>query len=852
MDKDKITSYHLAYIEKGGNSLVKESWEYFNIKDRNSDDVVTVVIVDKRFEPLFNKDHKESLRRNNVKVEGHYFNGTVVTGKVGDIIQVCDECHVMNPNKIFMEATTITEAPDDHGVLTDDELDAQYEQELAALQARAKARKDYAIRQREANALKDKEAQEQAAEEAERDASAIALGKEKLAEIDAADGDSDIEKFFNVLVPQSGKAGTVGGEYVRAMMKILYRDYNDGDVFYKGYGLETCGNAAKFLADNANLEDDFIKIAEDRLVEEEYTEAIDKIAQKLCDFLRENPKLLVTESNLDYLDEDGEDAWSEYEPRDFDYEVEISERIQKHMEKENIDIWDVKSKLEEMLSWESIFEDAEVDRPWGYSDSSLTVVNLKEEARDELENWDRGHLWDDYESELDDEFGDPYEEDDEPEDDEEEIEESLNEDEEVYDWYEDWENHPLVNAYDKAAENLGIEPEPSTQGRLGNVYFYDAQGNEVGRVDFEDEIDFMNSLGDRFVSQDLTEDECVKEIEEFIKDHFSKNSKKSKSKDEAVIIKNNILKKAPEKLAGKYVIPDTVTSIGYSAFGGCSSLTNIVIPKSVKSIGDFAFSHCSSLTSIVIPESVTSIGERAFFWCENLTIYCEASNQPSGWDSKWNSNGGTVVWGYKNNKTESLDKDLTEDTKLEDYDEDTEVSDIVEYVCWIDAEGDQGTTFEYSTFEAAKEACIENNYYSVEKQVRHYDENDDLIDDIETEEIWINPEYDPSYDPDQALEEDKSIDEISKQEVSEGSFTKEEAKQYAEEFYKYCFEKDESYFDIYDSIVKEDYVISCYIDTGDWKHDHLRFDNLAQEFFNEKNISIDIEVQQHEDEDDYG
>ena len=93
-----------------GESLVKESWEYFNIKDRNSDDVVTVVIVDKRFEPLFNKDHKESLRRNNVKVEGHYFNGTVVTGKVGDIIQVCDECHVMNPNKIFMEAATITEA----------------------------------------------------------------------------------------------------------------------------------------------------------------------------------------------------------------------------------------------------------------------------------------------------------------------------------------------------------------------------------------------------------------------------------------------------------------------------------------------------------------------------------------------------------------------------------------------------------------------------------------------------------------------------------------------------------------------------------------------------------------------
>lgn len=94
----------------GESFKLKESWEDFNFEDHNSDEVVTVVIVDKRFDPLFKKDHKESLSRNNVKVEGHYFNGIVVTGKVGDIIQVCDECHVMNPNKIFMEAATITEA----------------------------------------------------------------------------------------------------------------------------------------------------------------------------------------------------------------------------------------------------------------------------------------------------------------------------------------------------------------------------------------------------------------------------------------------------------------------------------------------------------------------------------------------------------------------------------------------------------------------------------------------------------------------------------------------------------------------------------------------------------------------
>ena len=67
------------------------------------------------------------------------------------------------------------------------------------------------------------------------------------------------------------------------------------------------------------------------------------------------------------------------------------------------------------------------------------------------------------------------------------------------------------------------------------------------------------------------------------------------------------------------VIGDSVTSIDGRAFYNCSSLTSIEIPDSVTSIGGSAFSNCSSLTSIEIPDSVTSIGSGAFFDCRSLT-----------------------------------------------------------------------------------------------------------------------------------------------------------------------------------------------------------------------------------------
>lgn len=66
-------------------------------------------------------------------------------------------------------------------------------------------------------------------------------------------------------------------------------------------------------------------------------------------------------------------------------------------------------------------------------------------------------------------------------------------------------------------------------------------------------------------------------------------------------------------------IPDDVTSIGYGAFYNCSGLTSIIIPNKVTTIGSYAFQNCSGLTSINIPDNVTSINQGTFDGCSSLT-----------------------------------------------------------------------------------------------------------------------------------------------------------------------------------------------------------------------------------------
>ena len=92
-------------------------------------------------------------------------------------------------------------------------------------------------------------------------------------------------------------------------------------------------------------------------------------------------------------------------------------------------------------------------------------------------------------------------------------------------------------------------------------------------------------------------------------------------------------------------IPNSVTSIGNSAFQGCRGLTSITIPNSVTTISDKAFWACDYLACVTIPNSVTTIGNEAFARCSLNEVYSYIT------DPLHITMGIDVFYPYKSNRT---------------------------------------------------------------------------------------------------------------------------------------------------------------------------------------------------------
>ena len=96
-----------------------------------------------------------------------------------------------------------------------------------------------------------------------------------------------------------------------------------------------------------------------------------------------------------------------------------------------------------------------------------------------------------------------------------------------------------------------------------------------------------------------------------------------------------------DTLLEEFVVPDSVRTIGDSAFFGCTTLTRIVLPEglerigvmafvgcdlrevrlssSLREIGYGAFEDCAALEKVVVPAGVAAIGSGTFEGCSSLT-----------------------------------------------------------------------------------------------------------------------------------------------------------------------------------------------------------------------------------------
>lgn len=104
--------------------------------------------------------------------------------------------------------------------------------------------------------------------------------------------------LFRKLVPSMGKCKTQEGETLRAVAKIVYRYYNDGDKFYEGYGVETAGSAHAYLMDKSPFRAELDPILNamtevtDRKYEQGLVELLDTVVTRI-ELMQRNKKKLT-------------------------------------------------------------------------------------------------------------------------------------------------------------------------------------------------------------------------------------------------------------------------------------------------------------------------------------------------------------------------------------------------------------------------------------------------------------------------------------------------------------------------------------------------------------------------------
>lgn len=128
----------------------------------------------------------------------------------------------------------------------------------------------------------------------------------------------EFNQLFDALVPAQGKAGTLGGELLRATARLGYRYLNDGDMVGRDYGNETCNAAARFI-DECVDQDTSIPGIIDSLwcsYDPMYGQQIEALVNEMVIYIKERPWLVTEPCTFDFWD------WAKPEDCDYDEEEE--------------------------------------------------------------------------------------------------------------------------------------------------------------------------------------------------------------------------------------------------------------------------------------------------------------------------------------------------------------------------------------------------------------------------------------------------------------------------------------------------------------------------------------------------
>ena len=136
------------------------------------------------------------------------------------------------------------------------------------------------------------------------------------------------EPLYDKLVPGQGDAETVEGEMLRAINRLIYRYYNDGDKYYEGYGTETAGPAHSFLV-NANhpLKAIMNRLFKEFISDDEYEKMLNEILEVILDHIEYQQGdyakntlggIFKYEPEFEDMEEDDDDYTYDYDDDEYD------------------------------------------------------------------------------------------------------------------------------------------------------------------------------------------------------------------------------------------------------------------------------------------------------------------------------------------------------------------------------------------------------------------------------------------------------------------------------------------------------------------------------------------------------